>query len=329
MKKPIVPVILGQIVLDTVIHHYNHEMISESENDYHKRLILGGPPFFTGSIGFILSQQYSWIEKPIIFAYSCPETNSRLKLAGFENIITKNLKLRPSCPHFKLVYDKSEDERTILLDNPPVEFNPNDFNWKLNYSPIVIVGSVFHEFDNQRIFSFLRDKFSYVAFDPQGCFRQILAGSRITYKIWWDRKITDKTDCIKISENEAKFLNLGENNKERVKKILETSVSSVLLTRGSKGAILGIKYRNSNKKKVYNVPAYPCQVIDETGAGDVFLFSYVIHYYAHKDPVNAVAFATSITSLLIEQNRFSWNYDRETIDFRQRYIQSRISEIKS
>ncbi|MHA2075077.1 MAG: PfkB family carbohydrate kinase [Candidatus Hodarchaeales archaeon] len=328
MKKPIVPVILGQIVLDTVIHHYNHEMISESENDYHKRLILGGPPFFTGSIGFILSQQYSWIEKPIIFAYSCPKANSRLRLAGFENLIIKDLKLRPNCPHFKLVYDKSEGKRTILLNNPPLEFNPNDFNWKLNYSPIVIVGSVFHEFDSQEIFSFLRDNFSYVAFDPQGCFRQLLAGSRITYKNWWDRKITDKTDCIKISENEAKFLNLGENNQERVEKILETSVSSVLLTRGNKGAILGIKDENFNEKKVYNVPAYPCQVIDETGAGDVFLFSYVIHYYAHKDPLSAVAFATSITSLLIEQKRFSWSFDRETIDFRQRYIQSRISDIE-
>lgn len=329
MKKPIIPVILGQIVIDTVIHHYNHKTKGVSENDFQKKLTIGGPPTFTGSIGFILSRLFSWIEKPIIYAYSCHEANSRLKSAGFENSLSKTLILKPDCPHFRLIYNKSKEKRTLLLDDPPTEFNPNDFNLKIKYSPIVIVGSVFHEFDNQEIFSFLRDKFSYIAFDPQGCFRQNSTEGRITYKHWWDSKIINNTDCLKISENEAQFLNLGENNVDIVKRILETSISSVLLTRGSRGAILGITYGNNNKIKVYNIPAYPCQVLDETGAGDVFLFSYAIHFYAHKDSLSAVAFATSVSSLLIEQNRFSWRFSREEIDTRQHYIKSRISVLKS
>ena len=316
-------------MIDTVIHHDNHRTKGVRENDSQKNLTIGGPPTFTSSIGFILSRLFSWIEKPILFAYSCPEANSRLKSAGFDNSLSKNLTLKTNCPHFRLIYNKSKEKRTLLLDDPPTEFNPNDFNWKLNYSPIVIVGSVFHEFDNQEIFSFLRDKFSYIAFDPQGCFRQNSTEGRITHKNWWDFKIVGNADCLKISENEAKFLNLGENNEERVKRILETSISSVLLTRGSKGTILGIKYESYNKIKIYNIPAYPCQVLDETGAGDVFLFSYAIHFYAHKDALSAIAFATSVSSLLIEQNRFSWRFSREEIDTRQYYIKSRISELKS
>ncbi len=314
-------------MIDTVIHHYNHRTKEVSENDSQKKLTIGGPPTFTGSIGFILSGLFSWIEKPILYAYSCPEANSRLEAAGFDNSLSTNLLLKTDCPHFRLIYNKSREERTLFLDNPPTEFNPNDFNWKLNHSPIVIVGSVFHEFDNQEIFSFLRNKFSYIAFDPQGFFRQNSTEGRIVYKNWWDSKIVDNTDCLKISENEAKLLNLGENNEERIKRILETSISSVLLTRGSKGTILGIKYGGNNKKKVYNIPAFPCQVLDETGAGDVFLFSYAIHFYAHKDVLSAVAFATSVSSLLIEQNRFLWRFSREEIDTRQHYIKSRISEL--
>ena len=131
-----------------------------------------------------------------------------------------------------------------------------------------------------------------------------------------------------VSENEATFLNLGKNITEIIGKILNTPVSSVLLTRGHKGAILGIKNAKDDKKAIYNVPAFPSHPIDETGAGDVFLFCYAIHHYTHNDSLGAMAFATSIASIMIEQNRFSWHFSKEKINSRQKQIQSNITELE-
>ncbi|MFX0172069.1 MAG: PfkB family carbohydrate kinase [Candidatus Hodarchaeota archaeon] len=317
-------IILGQMVLDTVI---NRKILENEKKSVYNKITLGGPPSFSGIVGYTLAKIFPWIFYPLIYAYTCPKAITLLKKFNKFNIFSENLIKRPYCPHFRLEYSDNDSERNMYLSNPPFQFNPTDFNWNLNHSPVAVVGSVYHEFDNPNIFSFLRDKCSFIAFDPQGCFRQINSNGKIIFRNWWNPKIVSNIDCIKISTEESKFLNLGTNIVQTVYKILKSTVNIVLLTRGKKGAILGIIKNDTKTIHVYDVPAYTeGTVIDETGAGDVFLFSFITHFLVHNDELNAVAFATSVASLLIENHLFWGRFSKEEIIFRQQKIKSQITE---
>ncbi len=327
VRKQVKPVVLGQMVLDTVIHdNKNFHQINTQENKK-DNIIVGGPPSFAGIAGLILSKVFPWISTPLIYAYACPEVISLLENYPDFSLISRNLKIRSQCPHFYLMYFSNDIERNLMLRNPPSQFNPANFNWKLEYLPVAIVGSIYHEFNSFNTFNFLRNKCSYIAFDSQGCFRQLTPEGNIIYRNWWNPKIIDNIDCFKVSGEEAKFLNLGKRPEKIVARILKSPVTSVLLTQGVNGSILGAKELKTGNIHIYNVPAFTeGTVIDETGAGDIFLFTFVSYFNAFNNELDAIAFATSVTSLLLEQKRFMWQLSNQTIKIRQKQIKNQITE---
>ncbi|MFX0140812.1 MAG: PfkB family carbohydrate kinase [Candidatus Hodarchaeota archaeon] len=315
----------GQMVLDTVI---NRSILDKNEEITYDKITLGGPPSFSGIVIYTLAKIFPWIRTPLIYAYTCPKVTTLLKRLKFLNVFSKNLVERPQCPHFRLEYSNDDSDRKLYLSNPPFQFNPTDFKWNLSPPPITVIGSVYHEFDNHNIFTFLRDRCSFIAFDPQGCFRQIKSNGEIIFRNWWDPKILANIDCIKISEEESKFLNLGTNPVHIVHKILSTAINIVLLTRGKEGAIIGMINNDTKTIRVYEVPAYTeGTIIDETGAGDVFLSSFVIHFLVHNDELEAVAFSTSVASLLLEGRAFWGRFSKEEILFRQKRVRTQITEL--
>ena len=323
MRKLVITVALGQMVLDVVIHNHQNPHLIKNQNS----LKLGGPPSFVGFLGLILSKLFPWMAPPLVYAYACPKAISLLKNIPEYDLVSKNLKIQSKCPQFRLVYSSDEKERKISLKNPPLQFNPANFEWEFINPPVAIIGSVYHEFNNHDIFTFLRGKCSFIAFDAQGCFRQLTPDGKITLRNWWDPRIIENVDCLKISEMEAKLLNLGTHPLEIVTRILETPVTSVLLTRGRNGAILGFKKQKYGDIHVYNVPAFiEGTVVDETGAGDVFLFLFVTHFHTFTNELDAIAFATSVTSLVLEQKRFMGRFTEEAVHLRQEKIKSQIIE---
>ncbi|UCG03690.1 MAG: hypothetical protein JSW11_06820 [Candidatus Heimdallarchaeota archaeon] len=312
---------LGQMVLDTVIHNdQNRSRVNNQTNQ-----TIGGPPSFAGIIGAILSKMYSWIYPPLIYAYTCPKAISLLKNYPKYQMNLNNLKIQPKCPQFRLEYPSDKKERMLSLKDPPVQFNPTDFNWEFKESPVVIIGSTFHEFNDIKLFSFLRKKCSYIAFDPQGCFRYLTSEGKIEFRNWWDSRILEIVDCLQISEIESKYLGLGILPIEVVKKILETPITSVILTRGRNGAILG--YKSQKDICIFDVPAYTEGIIvDETGAGDIFLFCFITHLMAFQNELDAAAFATSVTSLFLEFRKTPEKILEDMIDLRQNIIRAQIIE---
>jgi sugar/nucleoside kinase (ribokinase family) len=207
-------------------------------------------------------------------------------------------------------------------------FDPADFPWKFDVPPVVVIGSVYHEFNSDRIFRFIRKKASFIAFDPQGCFRSLTSQGQITFQKLSNPEILRNIDCLKISEIEAKNIGGEDNPLQVITQILKTSVKIVLLTRGSKGALLGIRSLDTGDIIVYSIPAYTTEkIIDETGAGDVFLYAFVVHYETHHDALDAVAFATSVSSVLIEKKGVEGNFKKEKILTRQEYVRKRIKPL--
>ncbi len=309
------------MVLDTVIHDNQNGSLVKNQNN----LSIGGPPSFAGIVGIILSKMYSWMFPPLVYAYTCPKAITLLKNYPNYSMILNNLKIQSECPLFRLVYSNDKKERILFLKNPPLQFNPTDFNWEFVNSPVAIIGSVFHEFNDHHLFSFLKNKCSYIAFDPQGCFRHLTSEGKIIFHNWWDPRILDFVDCLKISEEESKYLGLGNHPITVVNKILRTPITSVILTRGKNGAIIGFKRQQDTH--VFDVPAYTeGNIDDETGAGDVFLFVFATHFKVFQNELDAVSFATSVTSLFLEQRRSLERFSEDIIRVRQEKIRVKITE---
>jgi hypothetical protein len=324
-KKKIV--LAGQIVLDTII--YRKMLVDPLKKSIKKPIpvTLGGPPFFGAYIAKKITKIFPWIDAPLLYAYSCPKALLLLENFFESDLILENLVIRPQCPNFRLIYAGDKSERFLSLKNPPLDYNPLDFDWDMNQEIITILGSVYHEFDNKKIIETIRSKSDFIALDAQGFFRYVTSNGDIIFKRWKNPEILANIDCLKISEKEASFLGLGINLHQIVEKLLDFSIKIVLLTRGRKGVILGVKKSPSEDIHIYKIPTYPVtKLINETGAGDILLFSFIAYLIIYKNEVDAIAFATSVVSFFIENDQLEKNFTTEKVVDRKKRIISQITE---
>jgi sugar/nucleoside kinase (ribokinase family) len=84
-------------------------------------------------------------------------------------------------------------------------------------------------------------------------------------------------DVILLNEEEAIYLT-GETDPERALEILLGECETIVIKRGSQGAIG--KTRGSI---LISVPAIPTEVVDTTGAGDSFAAGFIAHYCLTKN----------------------------------------------
>ena len=62
------------------------------------------------------------------------------------------------------------------------------------------------------------------------------------------------------------------------------------------------------------------KIIDETGAGDIFLTTFV-HYYLHfRDKLMAAAFASSVVSLFVEKQGAFTQISKPELDYRMKIV---------
>jgi len=320
--------ILGLYVIDEIIKEKksnNHPIEVK-----HGFLSLGGPPTFMGFIANILFHLFSEINKPTLYSYVCPEVKQLLDSTNDDLNLSGHFIKNTFCPKFRLDYSQGDQEREITLFNPQSSFDLELFPWRLNESTIVIVNSVYQEFNDPNIFSFLHTSGFYVVLDPQGFFRNISSDGKVIYSNWFDREILSQIDCLKLSENEAKLLNFGESLPEIIENLLLLNISYVIITQGERGALLGCKGFSESQHTLYSIPAYTVKsAIDETGAGDVFLYTFIIFLQLLADELEAIAFATSVASLLVENRFDKTEFSIDNITIRQESIRSKIKMMGS
>lgn len=308
------------MVLDIVFKEQSSQKIDLNSLKSQKTFKIGGPPSFSGLIQIKLSLNFPWINPtPHVFAYACPQVINLLRKVPNHQPLLINLRLNKTCPKFHLIYPENNGERILFLQDPPSPFNPHDFNWR-NISPkAVIVGSVYNEFNEVKIFDFLREQTDYIAFDPQGCFRHIGDQGEVKHSTWYDSKLLSKLNCLKLSLNEAILLGKGKKVDDIIESLLEENIETILITNGRKGIYLGSKNDPSNE--IVFLPAFRTEkVVDETGAGDIFLTTYVHYYLHHGNKIMACAFASSIVSLFVEQPGFASDFSKMEIINRMRLI---------
>ncbi|OQY84765.1 MAG: hypothetical protein B6D41_15140 [Chloroflexi bacterium UTCFX4] len=130
-----------------------------------------------------------------------------------------------------------------------------------------------------------------LAVSPQGWMRKWDESGRVRAQAWLEAPtILARTNVLILSEED-----LGGFT-ERLS-LYVALAPLVILTLGEHGCAIYRKH-----ERPLEIPAFPTQVVDLTGAGDTFAAAFLIHYRETNDVAQAARFANATASLAISSH---------------------------
>jgi len=235
-------------------------------------------------------------------AYSCIAAK---KLGWSSTILTRgNDKLKPWIKKLEdigvkvlLQQDKSNTSfyndytsgaraQKLLGKTSKINFDLND---KFD---VIHINPLFKEVDMQLIEK-AKKACKLLSLDVQGLVREekdgFVFGKFLENRNEWLRNV----DILKVGEEEAKFVSEEKDYESICRDFQCLGPKIVALTLGERGSIV-------LAKEFYHIPAFPTNVIDPTGAGDVYAVAFLISYFETNDVKEAGFFASAAASFVIE-----------------------------
>lgn len=154
-------------------------------------------------------------------------------------------------------------------------------------APVVLLGPVAQEVE-PAVAELFDKKASLVGVSPQGWLRRWDREGRVRPAPWRGcREVLRRARALIISEEDITHRPVLEEAWAR-------QVEVVVVTCGERGA------RVHWRGEVRSAPAFAAQVVDPTGAGDVFAAAFLIHFWRAGDPWEAADFAQCAASFATE-----------------------------
>ena len=150
-----------------------------------------------------------------------------------------------------------------------------------------------------------------------------------TMNLWIDTthsellNVLSKSDILLINEREAEMLTECSNLDDAATTLIGLGPPTVVIKRGSKGAIL---YTDKGEKVTIGV--YPIvKVVDPTGAGDTFGGGFISALAQGKTYKEALILGTALASICVEGVGISAleNAKMSEIEFRQNILQDKVT----
>lgn len=189
----------------------------------------------------------------------------------------------PETTTFKNAYYRGQRQQWLYARAGPLTLQAVPRDWR--EAPLVhlapVAGEVAHE---------LASAFpgALLAVTPQGWMRLWDKQGRVHPKPWEEASaVLPHATVVVFSEEDL-------TNGETLVELCVSRVPVVVVTQGERGA------RLHWKGTWWPVPAIPAQVVDPTGAGDVFAAALLIRFAETKDGLKAAHFASAAASLAIE-----------------------------
>jgi sugar/nucleoside kinase (ribokinase family) len=215
-----------------------------------------------------------------------------LSQEGIDVSAVKKIAYEPSTC-FELVYSKDLSNRILKLKSKgpalTAEDVPKDFHAKaIHIAPIA------NEIPYELV-ECLKGCADVLSVDPQGLIRSFDEAGNVFEKALVENQIFSLVNIYKSSQNEI-FALTGETElKPAIKVIHDVGVETVIVTLGAKGSMLSVEGAQ------YQIEACPSQVlIDPTGAGDVFISSFLTEYLRGKESLWCASVGSAAASCVVE-----------------------------
>ncbi len=198
-------------------------------------------------------------------------------------------------------------------------------SWPGNPVLGVHLAPVFNEISGSLVRS-VRRSCKFLSLDIHGLVRGV-STSGLVQTVRRDlRGILKLCDLVKASMNEAR----GETSTKSPMKALDAFLAAgpeyAIVTLGSKGSILGIKYGGK-----FLIPAFPERnIVDPTGAGDVLVGSWLRTYLWTKDPVWASSVGSAFASITSRKRGLSkFTLSRNELLRRTAWVYSNVKTLET
>ncbi len=175
----------------------------------------------------------------------------------------------------RIQYLRARADRIETIDVPE--------EWRS--ASIIHLGPIAQEFDES-----LRDLFegNFVGITPQGWMRQWDAEGRVSLSPW------EQAVDLLARVNAVIFSWEDLAGDERLIDLYAHAVPMAVMTLGRRGAVV---FEGSN---THYVPSRKSNIVDSTGAGDVFATAFFVCYKESSDPLAAARFASVAASFSVE-----------------------------
>jgi len=214
---------------------------------------------------------------------------------------------------FELKYTSDLSDRALRLMSraPPITIEdlPNNLKAKvIHIAPIA--GEISYE-----VVEKLRNCAEVLSLDPHGLVRNFDSNGNVTFGSLKDKRILERVKTYKSSLKEIEAVTGLSDLGSAIKAVHEYGVETVIVTLGTKGAVLSIE------KSVYKIPAYMSEkVVDPTGAGDVFIGAFLAEYTRGEESSWCACIGSAAASLVVEGVGPTFLGDRAEIYRRARLL---------
>jgi sugar/nucleoside kinase (ribokinase family) len=272
--------VVGHLAIDTII-------LPSRTKPF---VILGGAAAYTSFAAKSLDATASVISK---VGGNFPE--AYLWWLGQEGIdlsgVTKSASEPTTC--FELSYSKDLSERTLKLKSKGPALSPDDVPKDFRAKAIHIA-PIADEIPYELV-ECLKDRGDVLSLDPQGLLRNFDEKGNVTENASVDNRIFSLINIYKSSQNEIYALTGESELKPAIKAIHDVGVETVIVTMGAKGSVLSVEGAQ------YNIECCTPQVlVDPTGAGDVFIGSFLTEYLRQKESLWCASVGSAAASCVVE-----------------------------
>ena len=248
---------------------------------------LGGSPTFVSIAARKLDAQVGVISK-----VGGDFPNNYIKLLRSDKVDLFGVRKVKSVSTTSFVIKYVNEYRRLLLKSraPPIlqEDVPPMFKAKIiHVAPIV--GEISFE-----VIEELRKKADMLSLDPQGLLRKLDSNGRVSLKKLVDRRVLEQIDIYKSSLQEIRKIARSRSLEASMKEIHDLGTRIVIVTLGRKGSAILFD------EMFRRIPAIqPKELIDPTGAGDVFAGAFLAEYLNNKDPMWCACVGSAMSSFKV------------------------------
>ena len=195
--------------------------------------------------------------------------------------------------HFRVKYNHDCSRRKLQLVSRAPPMSIEDLHDYVK-ARIVHVAPVSNEIP-LKVVERLREKADWISLDSQGLVRSFNGEGNLVFDSLIDKRILKLIDVYKSTRHEIKCATGVVNLKSAIRSVHDCGARIVLVTLGSKGALL------STEEGTCKIPAYsPVRVVDPTGAGDVFTGAFLAESVRSKNATWCACVGSAAASLSVE-----------------------------